>query len=152
MSQPDPDAAGIQAARAGYLIQIGNAVVLTGYVYHFILTMDVEIAVVWPSNWTFGRFLYFFNRYGNLLYFTMVTVYANTFYFSVPLEVCVRLRIVNLVLMAITRHSIELSITLCTYALLGATRRWLIIAVTLYLGFTVPGTVTSIMFESSRQG
>ena len=66
---------------------------------------------------------------------------------------------------------IPVSITLCVYALLGATRRWFFIVVFLYLvsselyrgchhtltfampqGFTVPGTVTGIMFESSRKG
>ncbi|RXW18350.1 hypothetical protein EST38_g7510 [Candolleomyces aberdarensis] len=114
--------------------------------------MQEEMDVVWPQKWTFGKLLYCVTRYGSLIWYSIVTISTNRLYFVVDIKVCQGLRILDLVIYGITRHSIELSISLCVYALLGATRPWLIFLIVSYTSFAAPGQATSMIYEATQQG
>ncbi|OCH85000.1 hypothetical protein OBBRIDRAFT_347288 [Obba rivulosa] len=46
-----------------YFIKYANVAALTVAVYDYLVTLDDEISLVWPSRWSYTKALYLFNRY-----------------------------------------------------------------------------------------
>ncbi|KAF6765575.1 hypothetical protein DFP72DRAFT_1058162 [Ephemerocybe angulata] len=116
------------------------------YIYHYLLTLDDEVAHIWSQRWNLGKTVFLLVRYIPFI--------------RIATDLCVNIRIWTLfetkscaalvwIFSPVAYHfqisAADGAFLLCTYALLGAEKIHSAILLALYAAFTVPLLVVLVL-------
>ncbi|PFH49735.1 hypothetical protein AMATHDRAFT_62601 [Amanita thiersii Skay4041] len=124
------------------MVSIHVQLIITGQVYDYLLTLDLEIQWIWKSRWSIVRVLYHLVRF-----LPFISLFVILF-IGIPglgTEKCSKLhRIYGYITVANLTLS-EGLLTLRTWAVCGRSRSMTVLLTVLYVSFTIPSIVNIVL-------
>ncbi|KAF6750051.1 hypothetical protein DFP72DRAFT_911676 [Ephemerocybe angulata] len=114
------------------------------YFYHFLTTLAEEVSTMWHQKRGTGKMLFFFNRYipiAGIIQLILLEFRVHTVFTP---KGCTALWIGTVVTAKATTIVSEVALLLCLHALLGASRRYLVLLLAVYTGLTLGGIIPQI--------
>ncbi|KAF6765573.1 hypothetical protein DFP72DRAFT_1162462 [Ephemerocybe angulata] len=145
------DPTSVEDVTKAFIFEYSTLAASSLYAYHYLLTLDDEVAHIWPQKWTLGKVVFLLARYMPFLRIATDTCLNVRIWASFSEQECVAL----VWLFSLSYHfqtvASDAAFLLCVYALLGAERIHSTVLLAVYSAFTVAiSALLVISLVSSR--